>query len=464
MYAKVTAMSINILLINPWIYDFAAYDFWLKPLGLLYLGALLRANGHRVSYLDCLDPHSSSMLQKKGRIPKRHAYGHGQFFRKVIDKPDCLKVLPRSYCRYGIDPDIFRTEIGLSSDTDMVLVTSMMTYWYPGVFDVIRIVKEMLPDVPVVLGGKYASFCYDHAVAYSGADYVIPGRGENQILELVKRLFNENIVCKPDENDLDTLPYPAFDLINGQIDQIPTMTSLGCPYHCSYCSSHIFQKKFLRRNPLKVVDEIEYWQNKFGVTDFSFYDDALLVDAENMIVPLLEEVKRRSLSCRFHCPNGLHLREINAGLSQLLYDSAFKTIRFGFETADFHSQKETGGKVQNEDLKKAVISLKSAGYRTEDIGVYLLCGMPGQKEMDVIQSIDFVLKCGAKPVLAEYSPIPGTKMWSDAVSASVFDIQNEPLYHNNSLLCCRNEDFSYETYGRLKARAKLLTKESGAPL
>jgi len=453
-------MSKNILLINPWIYDFAAYDFWLKPLGLLYLGGLLRANNHRISYIDCLDPHSPLMLQKNGRSLKRHAYGHGRFFRQVIEKPDCLKALPRSYCRYGIDPDIFRTELSLYPDTDIVLVTSMMTYWYPGVFEAIKIVKEILPSVPVALGGKYASLCYDHAVTHSGADYVVRGRGEKQLLDLLKNLFDEDIIIEPDENDLDALPYPAFDLLR-RIDQVPIITSLGCPYRCSYCSSHIFNTKFLRRNPMKVVDEIEHWQKKFKITDFSFYDDALLVDSEKMIIPLLHEVKKRKLSCRFHCPNGLHLREIDAKLSQLLYDSGFKTIRFGFETADFLLQRETGGKVQNNELQKAVIHLKNAGYKTGDIGVYLLCGIPGQKETDVTHSINFVSECGAKPVLAEYSPIPGTKMWDDALSASPFDIQHEPLYHNNSLLSCRNDDFSYEVYSKIKAGIKTSLKEKG---
>lgn len=453
-------MSKNILLINPWIYDFAAYDFWLKPLGLLYLGSLLRANGQRVSYIDCLDPYAPLMLQKSGKAPKRHAYGHGRFFRQVINKPDCLKSLPRSYCRYGIDPDIFRAELCLYPDTDMVLVTSMMTYWYPGVFEAIKIIKEMLPGIPVVLGGKYASLCYDHAVARSGADYVVRGRGEKQILKLLKEIFDEEIIFEPEEDNLDALPYPAFDLIR-RIDQVPMITSLGCPYRCSYCSSHVFQKKFLRRDPFQVVDEIEYWQKNFGVIDFSFYDDALLVDAEKMIIPLLHEVNRRKLSCRFHCPNGLHLREIDSKLSKILYDSGFKTIRFGFETADFKLQRETGGKVQNEELQKAIIHLKKAGYKTEDIGVYLLCGIPGQKKVDVTQSIDFVLQCGAKPVLAEYSPIPGTKMWDDALTASPFDIQHEPLYHNNSLLCCSNDDFSYEAYSIIKTKLKTLPKETG---
>ena len=56
----------------------------------------------------------------------------------------------------------------------------MMTYWYPGVFEAIKIIKESLPRVPVVLGGKYATLCYDHAVNYSGADYVIAAAEKNR--------------------------------------------------------------------------------------------------------------------------------------------------------------------------------------------------------------------------------------------------------------------------------------------
>ena len=442
-------MSKNILLINPWIHDFAAYDLWLKPLGLLYLGGLLRQNGHQVHFIDCLDPYHPVMLREGHKQPQRHTYGRGKFFRQVIPKPDSLKMIPKNYCRYGITPEIFRQELNKHQDTDIFLVTSMMTYWYPGVFEAIKIIKEVLPKIPIVLGGKYATLCYEHAVKYSGADFVISGAGEKQILNLLQDVSGEKISFMPDEEKLDSYPYPAFDLIR-KIDQLPITTSRGCPYRCSYCCSYILNKKFLRRDPINVADEIEYWHNKFGVKNFSFYDDALLVEPDKMIIPLLNELQRRNLSCQFHCPNGLHLREIDAKLSKLLYTSGFKTIRFGFETSDFQRQKQTGGKVVNEELLDGVRCLKKAGYKTDDIGIYLLCGIPNQRASEVQDSIDFVHKCGAKPMLAEYSPIPGTKMWPEAVAASPFDIQGEPLYHNNSLLPCRSDDFSFADYMELK--------------
>ena len=446
-------MNRNILLINPWIHDFAAYDLWLKPLGLLYLGGLLRHNGHQVRFIDCLDPYHPAMLKNNCGRPQRHSSGQGKFFRQIITKPDALKMFPRNFCRYGILPEIFRDDLYQNQDTDIVLITSMMTYWYPGVFEAIKIIKEVLPSVPIVLGGKYATLCYDHATKYSGADYVIAGSGEKPVLQLMLDLFGEEIAFLPDEDNLDSRSHPAFDLINNA-EQLPITTSLGCPYRCSYCSSHIFNNKFRRRNPLKVVDEIEHWQNKLNIKNFSFYDDALLIEPGKMIIPLLREIQKRKLSCNFHCPNGMHLREITAEITELMYSSGFKTIRFGFETSDLNRQMQTGGKVKNSELQNAVRHLKSAGYSTDEIGIYLLCGLPGQTSAEVKDSIDFVRQCGAKPMLTEYSPIPGTDLWAEAVKVSPFDITDEPLYHNNSLLSCRNDDFTYANYMELKMSLK----------
>jgi hypothetical protein len=58
----------NILLINPWIYDFAAHDLWSKPLGLLMLAGLLRAQGYNLSLLDCLDVHDSRLQAIPGLL------------------------------------------------------------------------------------------------------------------------------------------------------------------------------------------------------------------------------------------------------------------------------------------------------------------------------------------------------------------------------------------------------------
>jgi len=57
----------KVLLINPWIYDFAAYDEWVKPLGLLYIGTFLEKFGYRVSLINCMDRHHPLLKEKFGK-------------------------------------------------------------------------------------------------------------------------------------------------------------------------------------------------------------------------------------------------------------------------------------------------------------------------------------------------------------------------------------------------------------
>ncbi|MGA1791166.1 MAG: radical SAM protein, partial [bacterium] len=71
----------HLLLVNPWIYDFAAYDYWLQPLGLLSIAGLLRRNGFHLSFVDCLDRSNPEMHMRhqEKRLRGNQGYGHGQF-------------------------------------------------------------------------------------------------------------------------------------------------------------------------------------------------------------------------------------------------------------------------------------------------------------------------------------------------------------------------------------------------
>ncbi len=443
----------HILLINPWIYDFAAYDLWYKPLGLLYLASLLRQNGASISWVDCLDPDHPGMRHEPDiRAPRRHPSGKGSYAEERIPKPPPLQSIPRHYHRFGITPRIFPDMMTSIPRPDVIMVTSMMTYWYPGLFETISHLKTVFPGVPVILGGNYVTLCPEHA-ALSGADFCLPGPGEIFLPPLLKDLLEMDMPELPDVGDLDSYPYPAFDLIRRR-DSVPILTSRGCPYRCSYCASHLLAGRYRRRSPIRVADEIEHWHSRLGIKNFSFYDDALLANAKEMAVPLLQEIIRRQLSVQFHCPNGLHLREITPELGALMYKAGFRTIRFGFESSDPVRQKQTGGKVSNEEFSEAVRHLRLAGYQSQDIGVYILCGLPGQPADEIRESIRYVRSVGARPFLAEYSPIPGSDLWNEAVAASPYPIETEPLFHNNTLLPCKSPSLTEQVYHDLKLMTK----------
>jgi radical SAM superfamily enzyme YgiQ (UPF0313 family) len=439
----------SILLVNPWIHDFAAYDLWMKPLGLLYVGSILRARGYGVSLLDCLE--LSSFPDAGLRKPKKKESGQGHFYKEVIPKPGALGKIPRQYRRYGVPPGMVRKFALQLPRPDLVLVTSSMTYWYPGVMETIQLVRENLPGVPIFLGGIYATLCPDHAQRISGADRVLPGPWDEEKLRIVAEILGDPSL--EGGKGFLSWPYPAFDLYP-HLSYICVLSRSGCPFSCTYCASHRLARGFESRTPEEVIGELVHWHKNFGVKDFAFYDDALLIQPAAHILPILRGVMGKKLSCRFHAPNALHAKSIEREVADFLYRAEFKTIRLGFETSNETLQSETGGKVNNQDFRRAVENLKKAGYAGREIGVYLLAGLPGQRGDEVEDSIAFVKAAGARPILVEYSPIPGTALFEKARRMSPFDLEKEPLFQNNSLLPCRWEGFTWKEFHRLKKNLK----------
>lgn len=199
-----------------------------------------------------------------------------------------------------------------------------------------------------------------------------------------------------------------------------------------------------------MVEEIEYWTTRQKISDIALYDDALLVKPRDHIIPILRGVIERGIECNFHAPNGLHIREMDEELAGLFFKAGFKTIRLGFETSHEATQIDTGGKVGNEEFVRAVRNLKRAGYSGDEIGVYVMVGLPGQRAREAEESVAFVQETGARPIIVEYSPVPHTALFEKARQLSKFDIASEPLYHNNSIFPCQWEGFTMADYRRLK--------------
>ncbi|MFH1351524.1 MAG: radical SAM protein [Pseudomonadota bacterium] len=446
-------MEPTLVLINPWIYDFAAYDLWSKPLGLLYLAGFLRACGFNIHLIDCLNIYHPKMKETLSMVqPVRRAYGTGKFWKEKVPKPPPLRDTPKSYSRYGITKALFVHELERVNNPAAVLVTSLMTYWYPGVNEAVSLAREKFPHVPVILGGIYARLCREHALEHSGADHVI-SEGFPHGMETVLGLMDQMNITVPRAIIVeDHLPYPAFDLLN-KIDYICLLTSTGCPYRCKYCATHFLNPISVRRDPMEVLEEILYWHRIYGVKDFAFYDDALLIEPLTHSVVLLENLIRLKLDIRFHTPNALHLREITPDMARLLYLSGFRTLRLGLETSDMDTHDDMDKKVSMRECERAIINLKKAGFSGKEIGAYILVGLPGQSVDSVMETITFVGRTGALPYLAEYSPLPHTPMWEDALSHSSYDLESEPLFHNNSLLPCWDE-VKKQQLPRLKRRVQ----------
>lgn len=446
----------SLLLVNPWIYDFAAFDLWIKPLGLLYLAAHLRASGYRLHLIDCLDRHHPELLRRQGRnTPQNRAYGIGKFFREICPKPPVLAHIPANYGCYGLPEDLFIAMLKAVPTPNAILVTSIMTYWYPGVFRAIALLREYFPGIPIILGGIYATLCPQHARTYSHADYVLTDREPRAIIAAVDALLNVPTRDSAPSQIFDQAP--AYDLYP-RLDSVGLLTSVGCPYRCSYCAAHILAPHFAQRPPDAVFRELLHLHETLGVRHVALYDDALLINAHDHIEPFMQQVLDANLDCTFHTPNGLHARYITEQMAHLMFRSGFRTIRLSLETVNPARQQTTGGKVRSEELAQAVTWLKDAGFTGQQIGVYVLIGLPGETLTETEETIRYVHNLGVQAHLCEYSPIPGTPDWSTLEQQGYVNADDDPLFHNNSLFIFQKQRVSFGQMQHLKDQIRTLNQ------
>jgi len=406
MFQKMT----KILLINPPIYDFSAYDFWLKPYGLLRIAGFLHSKADLTlfDYLDRLDE----------RIPKENKlrcdqWNRGQFYSQIVSKPAFFVDIPRYFRRFGLKRQAFQKFLTEQKPFDFALVQTVMTYWYLGVSEVIEDIRRISPQTKIVLGGLYTMLCKEHSKGLD-ADLVVKNLSLQHLWDFLDI-----------EPDLEQVPFwQGYKKLEVGVLKLTD----GCPFKCTYCVVPKLYPKFVPRKLELIWREFELLCD-MGVKNIAFYDDALLFQAEQILIPFLEKVIESGVKINFHTPNALHARFVNKDLAELMVQAGFKTFYLGFESASKQWQASTGGKVCCNELATAVKNLRLAGADAKSIAAYQIVGHPVSRPKDVEESMRFVNSLGIRIMLADFSPIPATpdgelgRQWVD---------MDEPLWHNKT--------------------------------
>ena len=288
-----------------------------------------------------------------------------------------------------------------------------MTYWYPGVQEVIEDIRRAIPAAKIIVGGNYVTLCRSHAEKL-GADLLVEGNDLGPVWDFTG--------IEPDLNQPGL--WEAYDKLSVGVLKL----SDGCPFECTYCLVPKVYGKFRPRSLERSLAELELLV-KLGARNVAFYDDALLFDAKNVLVPFFDEVIKRDIKVNFHSPNAINARFVTKDLADLMVRAGFKCFYLGFESTSRDWQQQTGSKVFSEELAGAVANLKSAGAEPNNITAYQILGHPKTNVADLEESMRFVNRLGIRGMLADFSPIPGTpdgelcRKWVDI---------DEPLLHNKT--------------------------------
>jgi len=432
--------SMKAIFINPPVYDFSAFDLWSKPYGFLFIVDLFVKNGWDICYFDFMDRNHPFYHGRK----KDKKFGCGNYFFQVVEKPSIYGNIPRKYKRFGLPEEVFIKYLESIKNVDVILISCGMTYWYFGVHEVVDICKKM-KKAPVILGGSYPTFCPEHAKK-SGADMIFEGADIKNFAAQLNQNYGFRLKyyekCKPYWQVYEKLSY------------LVVRTGFGCPFSCYYCGVKKIYPEYLFRNVDEVVEEVIENVNRYNIQDIAFYDDALFYNFENHLRKILENIASTHKNLNFHTPNGIHPRYITKDVAFFLKESGFKTLRLSLETLDEKRQKESSFKVYLSEFENAMRNLVDAKFSKQDIGAYILAGLPGQSIEEVVQTIKYLKQFSCEIKMAEYSPIPGTVDFEISKQFYPALPLDEPLLQNNSIFPLWNFEGKWEKINWLKNLVK----------
>ena len=248
--------------------------------------------------------------------------------------------------------------IRLAGGADVVGVTAM-TPTINGALYIADYLQSSYPSLIVMLGGAHPTLLPEETLKDSCVDVIVKGEGDNTIVELLRVLQSQKplsnisgIVYKQNDVifnnsdrktyvDLDSLPYLAYHLLPWQkyrphpphgraLPFFAMITSRGCPYHCSYCSKAVFGNKFRAQSPRRVVDEMVYYQFRYGAREVAFYDDVFTLGKER-IHWICEEILRRNLKICWTCETRANL--VDRELLKQMKKAGCYSISYGIESA-----------------------------------------------------------------------------------------------------------------------------------
>jgi anaerobic magnesium-protoporphyrin IX monomethyl ester cyclase len=354
-----------------------------------------------------------------------------------------IKVLDACSLGLTVDDAIrFAREYG----PDVVGITSMTVTIKNGLRIAAGIKADKI-DTKIVLGGVHVSVLPEEAAADPNVDLVVRNEGEYAFLEAVQRWaagekaedvagttvgVNGEIVHNPRRpriTDLDSLPFPARDLLPMHIykaglafpPQIRLRTLMysarGCPYDCKFCASSTVwgSHRWATRSATNVLDEIESVVDEFGIYGFEFVDELTTLDRDRL-TKFCTGIHDRGLhKVRWVCSSTV--RQVDYEMARMMREAGCSMLYLGVESGSPEIRRRLNKRISNEEIAHAFQATKKAGLRT---GACFMLGAPGETAETVQETIGLARQIRPhKIALNIVTPYPGTAIYDEHVDRSI---------------------------------------------
>lgn len=319
---------------------------------------------------------------------------------------------------------------------DVVGITSTTPFFHIAV-QLASTLKSRLPDITTVIGGHHITVAKEKAFD-KAFDYAFIGEADlswplflnclenDSDVSTVKGILfrRNNDVCftGPAEkiNNIDKLPIPSRHLLKMDEYQMGTlegdknfttvMTTRGCPFKCTFCSTEVYGNVLRKRSPESVVDEIKSVIKIYGTRHIIFLDDTLTIDKKH-ILDICDLILQNNLSITFEGSTRANL--VDEELISRMKQAGLVRISFGLESVDENIRK----------LMKKEVPLDAyctANRLTNRYGVETLnscmIGLPGETVKTICDTLKFLRKSREikQANLSIAVPYPGTELYEMA--------------------------------------------------
>jgi radical SAM superfamily enzyme YgiQ (UPF0313 family) len=301
-----------------------------------------------------------------------------------------------------LDPSIDRLKAKIRAFQPNLVGVSMMTLLHRHTYDLMEDIKKTFPHLFIVAGGPHISTFREAALNQCRAvDFGVTLEGEQTLLELCREVnlpdikgliyrYDDQIIYtgpRPFIAELDTIPFPVygkFALDKYITDEIPLLTSRGCPYNCIYCPVKTAIGRQCRvRTPQHVIREIQYWHQR-GRRHFGIVDDNFMM-IKKRVLGLCQEIQDHRLKgLELRCPNGVRADQCDRQVLAQMRDIGFKYLAIGVEAGNNKILERLHKGEKIEIIRQAIKNACDLGY---EVILFFLVGSPGETWQDIEDSV-----------------------------------------------------------------------------
>lgn len=403
----------KVLLIVPPFYRIIGMYNRYFPFGVTSIGTYLKASGHEALIYDA-DYNERPIDMNFAHLSEKYR----MYLDSIKDK----------------DNHIWREVRQTITDSNPDLIgISIWTTFAASAFHAAQIAKDVYPDCPVVMGGSHASVKADEILKISPhVDCVVRGEGEFALKELADHAacgkpalssilglsYREggDIRHNPPRaavKDLDVFGFPDRSLLMNESrysseDMGLIMTSRGCPFACTYCSTDRGRVSF--RSIDNIMDEIRLVRERYGTKMFSIKDDSFTV-RKKRVEEFCDRLISEGTGINWECNTRVNL--IDEGLLMKMKKAGCNSIKVGVESGSERVLKSMNKGITLDHVRNAAALFRKAGIFWTG---YFMMGVPGETVEDVRKTLDFIYE--VRPDYASvsvYEPFPGTPMFEEGL-------------------------------------------------